>query len=67
MKIAIYPGTFDPVTNGHYDLIKRAACMFEKLVIGVAESPSKATLFSLDERVALLRETCDELPNVSVE
>ncbi|MCZ4310078.1 pantetheine-phosphate adenylyltransferase [Vibrio atlanticus] len=67
MKIAIYPGTFDPVTNGHYDLIKRAACMFEKLVIGVAESPSKATLFSLDERVALLRETCHELPNVSVE
>ena len=65
MRIAIYPGTFDPVTNGHYDLIKRAASMFDHLVIGVAESPSKNTLFSLEERVALLRETCSELGNVS--
>ncbi|MGY3568449.1 pantetheine-phosphate adenylyltransferase [Vibrio paucivorans] len=67
MRIAIYPGTFDPVTNGHYDLVKRAASMFDHLVIGVAESPSKNTLFSLEERVALLRETCSELNNVSVD
>ena len=67
MRTAIYPGTFDPVTNGHYDLIKRAASMFDQLVIGVAESPSKNTLFSLEERVRLLRETCQDLNNVSVD
>ena len=67
MRIAIYPGTFDPVTNGHYDLIKRAASMFDQLVVGVAASPSKNTLFSLNERVNLLRETCQDLPNVSVD
>ncbi len=67
MRIAIYPGTFDPVTNGHYDLIKRAASMFDQLIIGVAASPSKNTLFTLDERVALLRETCQSLTNVSVD
>ncbi|WP_087023410.1 pantetheine-phosphate adenylyltransferase [Thaumasiovibrio subtropicus] len=66
MQKAIYPGTFDPVTNGHFDLIKRAASIFDAVVIGVAESPSKNTLFSLQERVALLQETCKDLPNVSV-
>ncbi|MCK6263266.1 pantetheine-phosphate adenylyltransferase [Vibrio sp. ZSDE26] len=66
MRIAVYPGTFDPVTNGHYDLVKRAASMFDHLVIGVAASPSKNTLFSLDERVGLLRETTKDLSNVSV-
>lgn len=66
MRIAVYPGTFDPVTNGHFDLIQRAAKMFDHLVVGVAESPSKNTLFSLDERVALLKETCQEVSNVSV-
>ncbi|MCW8333610.1 pantetheine-phosphate adenylyltransferase [Vibrio sp. SCSIO 43135] len=67
MQTAIYPGTFDPVTNGHYDLIKRASSMFERLVVAVAASPSKNTLFSLEERVSLLRETCVGLTNVSVE
>lgn len=67
MKKAIYPGTFDPVTNGHYDLIKRASRMFDSITVGVAESPSKHTLFSLDERVELLRQTCRDLTNVSVE
>lgn len=66
MRIAVYPGTFDPVTNGHFDLIQRAAKMFDHLVVGVAESPSKNTLFSLDERVALLKETCQGVNNVSV-
>ncbi|RJX72390.1 pantetheine-phosphate adenylyltransferase [Vibrio sinensis] len=66
MRIAIYPGTFDPVTNGHFDLIKRAATLFDHIVIGVAASPSKNTLFTLDERVALLQQTCSVLPNVSV-
>ncbi|ANP75001.1 pantetheine-phosphate adenylyltransferase [Vibrio crassostreae 9CS106] len=66
MQIAIYPGTFDPVTNGHYDLIKRAAMMFDHVIVGVAESPSKNTMFSLDERVRLLQKTCISLSNVSV-
>ncbi|MGR5167004.1 pantetheine-phosphate adenylyltransferase [Vibrio astriarenae] len=66
MKIAIYPGTFDPVTNGHFDLIRRAAAMFDHLVVGVAESPSKKTMFSLQERVNLLEEACLELGNVTV-
>lgn len=67
MRKAIYPGTFDPVTNGHYDLIKRAASVFDSLVVAVAASPSKNTLFTMEERVQLLRETCKNIPNVSVE
>lgn len=66
MKIAIYPGTFDPVTNGHFDLIRRAAAMFDHLVVGVAESPSKKTMFSLQDRVNLLEEACLQLGNVTV-
>ncbi|ORT51852.1 phosphopantetheine adenylyltransferase [Vibrio sp. qd031] len=66
MKKAIYPGTFDPITLGHLDLIKRAAEMFDHIVIGVAASPSKNTLFSLEERVALISQVCAELDNVSV-
>ncbi len=67
MKKAIYPGTFDPVTNGHFDLIKRAAGMFDHIVVGVAASPSKNTLFSLDERVELLSEVCKDLENVTIQ
>jgi pantetheine-phosphate adenylyltransferase len=66
MKKAIYPGTFDPITLGHLDLIKRAAEMFDHIVIGVAASPSKNTLFSLEERVELISQVCGELDNVSV-
>ncbi|CAM4280461.1 pantetheine-phosphate adenylyltransferase [Vibrio agarivorans] len=66
MKIAIYPGTFDPVTNGHFDLIRRAASMFDHLVVGVAESPSKHTMFSLQERVHLLQQVCQDIENVTV-
>ena len=66
MKKAIYPGTFDPITLGHLDLIKRAAEMFDHIVIGVASSPSKNTLFSLEERVELISQVCAELDNVSV-
>lgn len=67
MRIAIYPGTFDPVTNGHYDVIQRAANLFDHIIVGVAASPSKNTLFTLDERVQLLRDTCQSLSNVSVD
>lgn len=63
---AIYPGTFDPVTNGHLDLIERGAKMFQHVVVGVANNPSKKPLFDLDERVALAKQVTSHLPNVVV-
>ncbi|MCK8083449.1 pantetheine-phosphate adenylyltransferase [Vibrio sp. 1CM24A] len=63
----IYPGTFDPVTNGHLDIIVRAASMFDHITVGVAASPSKKTMFELEERVDLVRDAVAHLPNVSVE
>ena len=64
---AMYPGTFDPVTNGHYDLVRRAARIFDKVVVAVAASPHKAPLFSLDERMGLARQVLADLPNVKVD
>lgn len=61
----IYPGTFDPITNGHLDLIVRAANMFDEVIIAVAASPSKNTLFTLDERVAFAKQVTAHLPNVT--
>ena len=55
MKIAIYPGTFDPITNGHHDLIRRAMRVFGRVVVGVASNPGKAPLFTLTERVGTFR------------
>ena len=63
---AIYPGTFDPITNGHADLIERAARMFSTVVVGIAANPSKKPLFSLEERVELITEITTHLDNVSV-
>jgi pantetheine-phosphate adenylyltransferase len=63
----IYPGTFDPLTNGHLDLIKRTSTMFNHIIVAVAASPSKKTLFTLDERVELVRQSVSSLNNVSVE
>ncbi|MGE9553154.1 pantetheine-phosphate adenylyltransferase [Erwinia amylovora] len=63
---AIYPGTFDPMTNGHLDIVTRAALMFDKIVLAIAASPSKKPMFSLDERVALARQVVAHLPNVEV-
>ena len=54
MKTAIYPGSFDPITFGHIDIVERAAALFDKVIIGVAESRSKNPLFSVDERIALI-------------
>lgn len=65
-KTVIYPGTFDPLTNGHLDLIERTANMFERVIIGVAASPSKKTMFNLEERVELVELSCQHLNNVSV-
>ena len=61
----IYPGTFDPITNGHLDLIERAADMFDEVIIAVAASPSKNTMFTLDERVEFAQQVTNHLDNVT--
>lgn len=63
---AIYPGTFDPVTNGHTDLIERASQLFGDVIVGVAASPSKRPRFDLAQRVAMIEEVSQHLPNVTV-
>lgn len=65
-RIALYPGTFDPITNGHIDLVARAAPLFEKIIVGVAESPSKGPGFSLEERIHLARLGLASIKNVEV-
>lgn len=67
MSTAIYPGSFDPVTLGHYDIIKRSAKIFDEVIIGVLNNTSKTPLFSLEERVKMLKDTVSSLDNVSVE
>ena len=67
MTIAIYPGSFDPITNGHLDIATRAAELFTKLIIGVYDAPSKSLLFTTEERVDLVRQAIINLPNVEVE
>jgi len=67
LTIAIYPGTFDPITNGHLDIVARAAKLFAKLVIGIYDSREKQPLFTIAERVELAREAVVKLPNVEVE
>ena len=63
---ALYPGTFDPVTNGHLDLVRRAATIFERVVVAIAANPAKAPLFSLEERVDLAHQVLGDIPNVEV-
>lgn len=66
MTVAIYPGSFDPVTNGHLDIVTRAARLFDKVVVGVFSVPSKSLLFSTQERVSLMKKAVAHLPNVEV-
>ncbi|MES2672952.1 MAG: pantetheine-phosphate adenylyltransferase [Pseudomonadota bacterium] len=66
MRKVVYPGTFDPITNGHIDLVERACRLFDRVVVAVAASDRKNPLFTLDERVALACETLSHLPNVEV-
>ena len=63
---AMYPGTFDPITNGHTDLVRRASRIFDKVVIAIAANPGKAPLFTLDQRVALARAVLSDLPEIEV-
>ncbi|MCD4781029.1 MAG: pantetheine-phosphate adenylyltransferase [Candidatus Omnitrophica bacterium] len=67
MRAAIYPGTFDPVTDGHLDLIKRALQIFDNVIVAVVNNSIKKTLFTTDERVALLLETTKDFKAVSIE
>ncbi len=66
MVTALYPGSFDPVTVGHVDILSRAAIVFDKLVVAVYDTPSKNLLFSTDEREQLMKDACSHLPNVEV-
>jgi pantetheine-phosphate adenylyltransferase len=63
---ALYPGTFDPITNGHHDLVRRAATLFDRVIVAIAANPNKAPLFSLEARVDLARRVLKDLPNVEV-
>ena len=65
-KIAIYPGTFDPITNGHLDVIERASQMFDQVIVVIGVNPRKAHLFTIEERLAMTKESLSGIPNVQV-
>ena len=67
MRRAVCPGSFDPVTNGHLDIVRRASSLFDEVVVAVGVNASKKRLFSPDERIAMLTEACEEFDNVSVD
>jgi pantetheine-phosphate adenylyltransferase len=67
MRIAIYPGSFDPLTNGHLDVVQRAAKLFDRVIVAVAKNEGKHPLFTLEERVALVGQSVKKLPNVEVD
>ena len=67
MAIVIYPGTFDPVTNGHIDIVSRAIELFDKVIVTVAKNPGKTALFTVDERVEMLKESFKDLKKVVVD
>ena len=64
---ALYPGTFDPITNGHYEIIRRASMLFESFVVGIAVSPEKEPLFSIECRVEMVNEVLQTLPNIEIQ
>ncbi len=67
MSRAIYPGSFDPITLGHLDIIKRSAAIFDEVVVGILNNPQKSPLFSVEERVKILEEATADLPNVRID
>jgi len=66
-RTVVYPGTFDPITNGHIDLVKRALPLFDRLVVAVGHNPEKSTLFDIDQRLTMVRESLSGFANVTVE
>jgi pantetheine-phosphate adenylyltransferase len=67
MKIGVYPGTFDPITNGHIDIIRRSLQVFDKVIVAVAPNPKKKPIFDIRERVEMIRESTKDIPNVEIE
>ena len=67
MKVAIYPGSFDPITNGHLDILKRAARIFDKIIVLVAINPGKQSRFSTKDRVEMIKEATQDMPNIEVD
>ena len=65
-RVCLYPGSFDPVTNGHMDVIRRAAKIFDRVVVGVLHNPDKRGLFSVDQRVEMLKKACADIPQAEV-
>ena len=63
---AIYPGTFDPITNGHLDIIRRACAMFDEIIVAVAQNDAKKPMFSLDKRIEMARKATEEFPKVKI-
>ena len=67
MRIGVYPGTFDPITNGHLDIIKRAAKLFDKVIVVVPINMNKKTMFSVEERMELIKESVQDISNIEVD
>jgi len=67
MKRAVYPGSFDPITNGHIDIIKRASKLFDELIVAVLVNPAKTPLFTVEERMELIRKSLNDMPNIKVD
>jgi len=67
LKIAIYPGTFDPITNGHIDIIKRSVLLFDKIIVAVTTNPAKSPLFTINERIEMIESSIKTIENVEVE
>ena len=66
-RLAICPGSFDPITKGHEDIIRRAGTLFDRVIVVVSSNPDKRPIFSLDERVGLIRDVCGDMPNMEVD
>lgn len=64
-RIAIYPGSFDPVTNGHLDIVRRGTFLFDEIIVAILHNPSKSALFTIEERLDMLKETMKDIPGVS--
>lgn len=67
MKICIYPGSFDPITNGHLDIIKRSSQLFDKVIVGIIQNPNKNSFFTLEERIDLIKKATNSIHNIEID